>query len=153
MRVNSWSAFRETVHYTQTIFYSHSILQTHFPFDNCTLYTVHCTLYTTLRQYSIHTVYFKLIFPLITVHCTLYTVHCTLYIVHCTLYTVHCTLHDTTLTLDSVRYWGGGGHFLTCLYFRIENIKQWIVPHFLYRCIIYVTLVKIIFYNFIWPYW
>ena len=40
------------------------------------LYTVHCTLNTTLH----------------TVHCTLYTVHCTLYTVHCTLYTVHCTL-------------------------------------------------------------
>ena len=48
------------------------------------MYTVHCTVYTTLTLYS--------------VHCTLYTVRCTLYTVHCTLYTVHCTLYAVRCT-------------------------------------------------------
>ena len=56
----------------------------------CTLYIVHCTLY------SVHcTVYI--------VQCTLYSVHCTVYIVQCTLYSVHCTVYIVQCTLYNVQ--------------------------------------------------
>ena len=52
--------------------------------DNCTLFTVYCSLSTA--------------------HCTLYTVHCTQYTVHCPLYTIHYTQHTVHCPLYTVPY-------------------------------------------------
>ena len=72
-------------------------------YTQCTLYTVHCTVYICIRGIK-YTMY--------TIQCTSYTVHCTLYSIHyivhytlqCIMYTIQCTSYYTLYTVHCTLY-------------------------------------------------
>ena len=83
----------------------------------CTLYNVHCTMYTVqCTLYNVHCTMY-------TVQCTMYTVQCTLYNVHCTMYIVQWILYNGYCTMDIVL---GGFHatLIFLLYFLKRIIYQ-----------------------------
>ena len=82
--------------------------------EQCTLYTVNCTLsivYWTL--YIVNCILYTVYGSLYTVHCILYTVYCILYTVYCTLHTVHCilcTVYCTLYIVHCILYTESWGH-------------------------------------------
>ena len=82
-----------------TVYNEHSL--------QCTMNTVHCTVWTMYTVYSIHciciycTVYSFINYIYTQTH---YTVQCTLYSIHRTLFILHLTLHCTLYSIDCTLY-------------------------------------------------